>query len=87
MRKEKTTFTKRELRKLFRKVFYSAEEMCNLPYEDKRFYPDKDDRRRYQTFIQDSALEYMMRVYTDRAFGEKSNNKKHYTNIFGEKAK
>jgi hypothetical protein len=55
--------------------------MSNLPYEDKH-YKEGDDKR-YRMFIEDSALEYMLRVYTDRAFGGKSDNRKHYNNVIG----
>ena len=87
LEKGKISFTKRELMKLFREVFKSAEKMCYFPYEDEKNYPDKNDRRRYQTFIQDDALEYIMRVHTDNVFGGNNNSKKHYSAIFGEKAK
>ncbi len=78
---EEVTFTKRKLRKLFREIILSSQKMSNLPYEDKH-YPEEDDRR-YRMFIEDDALEYIMRIYTDRLFDGKSNNKKHYENIFG----
>lgn len=57
--------------------------MSNLPYEDK-FYKEKDDRR-YKVFIEDKSLEYIMRIFTDRAFGDEANNKKHYDDVFENK--
>lgn len=83
MEKQKVTFTKRELRKLFRDIIYSSMRMSNLPYEDKTFYK-KNDPRRHKTFIEDKALEYIMRIRTDWKFGKKpTDNRKYYTQIFG----
>lgn len=72
---KKVTLTKRQMRTLFRKVFKSAEKMSYNLYEDKM-------EKRTRLFIEDDALEYIMRNYTDRAFGEKSKNKKNYNAVF-----
>ena len=76
MAKEKITLNKRELRKLFREVFRSAEKMSNYLYEDKR-------EKRNRMFIEDDALEYIMKIHTDWKFGQKPTcNKKYYNQVF-----
>lgn len=78
---KKVTLTKRQMRKLFREIIYSAYRMSNLPYEDKHY--KEGDKRRHRTFIAEDSLEYIMRNQTDRAFGEESKNKKNYNSVFG----
>lgn len=70
---KKITLTKRQLRALFRKVFKGAGKMSYLLRKGE----NKQSR-----FIEDDALEYIMMNCTDRAFGEKSKNKKNHNAVF-----
>jgi hypothetical protein len=81
MAKEKITLDKRELRKLFREVFYSAQKMSNYMYDDKK-------EKRTRIFVEDDALEYIMRIHTDWKFGKKPTcNQKYYNQIFKSEGK
>lgn len=59
-------FTKRQLRMFVRNIISSAQKMSNLPYYDKH-YSETDDRH-YRLFIEDDALESIMKQRTDTLF-------------------
>lgn len=63
---KKVILTKRQTRNLFRKIISDAQKMCNLPYEDKLY--KEGDSRRYRMFIEDEALEHIMKHHTDKLF-------------------
>lgn len=61
MSKKEITLNKRQLRKLFRDVFKSAEKMSYYVYNDKI-------ERRMRIFVEDVALESIMRQRTNKLF-------------------
>lgn len=72
---QKINITQRKMRNICLQIINAAQKMSYLERDEK-------NQKNSRIYIEDDALKYMVYVYTDKAFGIKSNTKKHWQNVF-----